>query len=86
MFLFLYIFMSFYVCTLYFTSSFTQTVLFGDHARFLQYVQDTYMYYVNAIATFFSYTFLVSGAAKTAGNLSCIACQEGLKLGMTFFE
>ncbi len=36
----------------------------------------------------FSHTFLVSGAAKTAGNLSCIECQDGLKLGIAehFFE
>ena len=26
--------------------------------------------------------FCVSGAAKAAGNLSCVACQEGLTLGI----
>ena len=68
-----------HLCTLYFTSSFTQTVLFGDHVKFLQYVQYTYIHVLCEC------TILVSGAAKTAGNLSCIACQEGLKLGITLF-
>ena len=39
--------------------------------------------YVEVSKTIFGTYVFISGAAKAAGNLSCVACQEGLKLGIS---